>query len=219
MHEVRRDWENAASPMVVGGCVGPRGDGYVLEQAMRADEAEAYHREQIGVLAAAGADMINALTLTSSAEAIGVARAAAKCGLAAAVAFTVETDGRLPSGEPLGEAIEAVDAATGAAPAYFMVNCAHPSHFAAVIAAALGRGEAWPARLGGVRVNASRRSHAELDALETLDDGDPGELGADVAALRRRLPSLTVLGGCCGADHRHIERICLAARHTASAAA
>jgi homocysteine S-methyltransferase len=123
-----------------------------------------------------------------------------------AISFTLETNGHLPSGETLGDAIAAVDEATGEAPVYFMINCAHPTHFTDVLAGAGG----WARRIRGVRANASKRSHAELDEARDLDDGDPAELAGEYAALRRRLPELTVLGGCCGTDHRHVAAICRA---------
>ena len=147
--------------------------------------------------------MVAALTMTYAEEAIGIARAAADVGLPAAISFTVETDGRLPSGQPLGEAIEQVDEETGGAPAYYMVNCAHPTHFEGALAA----GEPWLERVLGVRANASMRSHAELDEADELDEGDPGELAAGYLRLGEKLPRLSVLGGCCGTDHRHVEAI------------
>ena len=193
-------------PFVISGCVGPRGDGYNPETLMTPDEAERYHSEQIRTFASTEADLVTAITMTSTGEAIGVARAAAAAGMPVVISFTVETDGRLPSGETLAEAVSAVDDATGAGPAYYMVNCAHPSHFEDVLAV----DEPWVRRIRGLRANASRRSHAELDEAETLDDGDPDELGADYARLRAAHPQLTVLGGCCGTDDRHIAAICLA---------
>jgi homocysteine S-methyltransferase len=196
--------------IVVSGCVGPRGDGYVAGAPMTSADAERVHRPQVEALADAGADMITAVTMTTSAEAIGVARAAARAGRASAISFTVETDGRLPSGELLSTAIDAVDAdaaeAGRAAPAYFMLNCAHPSHFAHVLD---GLGERLP-RLRGLRANASRRSHAELDAATELDAGNPQELGADYARLAQSWSSLNVIGGCCGTDHRHIAAMAAA---------
>jgi homocysteine S-methyltransferase len=183
----------------VSGLVGPRGDGYVVGERMEAGEAQAYHAEQIGALA--GADLISALTLTYPGEAVGIVRAATEAGLPAIVSFTVETDGRLPDGTALGEAIEAVDEATGGAAEAFMVNCAHPAHFAAVLDGG------WTSRIRGLRANASRLSHAEIDAAEALDDGDPAELAALYAGLRERLPALTILGGCCGTDARHVGAI------------
>lgn len=199
-----------AGPIVVSGCIGPRGDGYVAGAPMTHVDAERVHRPQVESLAAAGADMITAITMTSSAEAIGVARAAARAGLPYAISFTVETDGRLPSGESLRAAIDAVDAdaaEAGRAPAaYFMLNCAHPSHFADVLDE-LGERRA---RLRGLRANASRRSHAELDAATDLDEGDPRELGDDYAKLKASWPSLNVVGGCCGTDHRHVAAMAAA---------
>jgi homocysteine S-methyltransferase len=192
----------AANPDVdvrVSGLVGPRGDGYVVGERMQADEAQAYHAEQIGSLA--GADVISALTLTYADEAVGIARAAADAGLPAIISFTVETDGRLPDQSALGEAIEAVDAATGGAPEAFMVNCAHPTHFDSALVGG------WTERIRGLRANASQLSHAELDAADELDAGDPAELAARYLELRERLPELSILGGCCGTDSRHVAAI------------
>lgn len=203
MHELRAAHATALTPMVVSGCVGPRGDGYRPEELMTADEAQYYHARQIGNFADAGADMIAAITMTNVDEAIGVARAAGVAGLPVAISFTVETDATLPTGEPLGDAIAAVDAATASAPAYYMVNCAHPSHFAAALAA----DAPWVRRIGGLRANASRLSHAELDNSPELDTGNPAELAREHRQLLARLPQLAVLGGCCGTDHRHIEAI------------
>lgn len=200
---VRDEHGTAADGLLVSGCVGPRGDGYRVEDAMSAEVAAEYHRPQVAALHAAGADLVSGITITSSAEATGIVLAAAAEGAAVVVSFTVETDGRLPSGEGLAEAIAAVDAATDAAAVYFMLNCAHPVHFSAVLAS----GEPALARLGGVRANASRLSHAELDAADELDAGDPLDLAARMAALVRRHPSLRVVGGCCGTDARHIDAI------------
>lgn len=207
---LRRELETGRTTMVISGCIGPRGDGYDPGKLMTAAEAEDYHGFQARVFARTQADQITAITMTNAPEAIGLARAARAAGLPAVISFTLETDGRLPTGQPLTEAIREVDAATGRAPAYYMVNCAHPSHFAHVLEDA-----DWARRLRGIRANASRRSHAELDAAPDLDEGDPAELGADYAAIRARFPWINVLGGCCGTDHRHIERICSACRAAA----
>lgn len=191
-------------PVVISGCIGPRGDGYVPEGLMTIEEAEQYHRHQIGVLAATAADMVTAVTMNYTAEAIGIARAAETSGIPPVVSFTLETDGRLPSGQSLRDAIREVDAATDSAPAYYMINCAHPDHFADIV---LDDGSEWTSRIRGLRANASRKSHAELDASATLDDGNPEELGRDYASLTGLLPNVTVFGGCCGTDHRHVDAI------------
>jgi homocysteine S-methyltransferase len=189
--------------MVISGNIGPRGDGYVPGAQMSAAEAEAYHAEQIGVYAQTEADFVSAFTINYVEEAIGVARAADAAGMPSVISFTVETDGRLPSGQTLRAAIEQVDAETDCAPAYYMINCAHPTHFEHL----LGRGAAWLDRVRGVRANASTRSHAELDEATELDAGDPVDLGQRYARLRMLMPKLTVLGGCCGTDHRHVAAI------------
>lgn len=207
MHQLREAYAGALDgPIVLSGCVGPRGDGYLPGQPMSGDDALRAHRPQVDALADAGVDMITAITMTTSGEAIGVARAAAARGLPCAISFTVETDGRLPGGEPLAEAIAATDAACEVPPAYYMLNCAHPTHFEAV----LGGDAAWLQRIRGLRANASRCSHAELDAMTTLDDGDPQELAGCYRRLRGPLPALNVLGGCCGTDHRHVAAIATA---------
>ena len=206
-----RGERHGAGPVVISGNIGPRGDGYVADTAMTEDEAQAYHAEQIGWFAETDADLVTAVTLGTVAEAVGVIRAARAAGLPVVASFTTETDGRLPDGTPLGSAIEEADARTDGAAAYFMVNCAHPDHFRP----ALEAGNGWLSRIGGVRANASRLSHAELDEATELDPGNPAELGRDYAVLRRILPNLTVLGGCCGTDHRHVEAMadcCLPAR-------
>lgn len=197
---------NEPTPVVISGCVGPRGDGYVATELMTASEAERYHATQIATLSEAGADMVTGLTLTYFEEAVGVVRAARSAGMPVVISFTVETDGRLPSGQALGEAIEQTDAETGGAASYFMVNCAHPTHFVHVLRDA----EPWLDRIRGLRANASTKSHAELDEAEELDDGDPVDLAARYRALRPRLRNLNVVGGCCGTDHRHVEEMCRA---------
>jgi S-methylmethionine-dependent homocysteine/selenocysteine methylase len=203
MCTLRRRHETAETPMVVSGCVGPRGDGYVVGAAMRPEAAEAYHDEQIAVLAGAGCDLVSAITMTNVPEAIGIVRATTRRGLPSVISFTVETDGRLPSGIRLEQAIADVDAATDAVPAYYMVNCAHLSHFAHE----LRDGRAWTHRIGGIRANASCKSHAELNEAVELDRGDPVVLADDYRALRELLPRLAVVGGCCGTSHHHLRAI------------
>ncbi|MAY87414.1 MAG: homocysteine S-methyltransferase [Pseudooceanicola sp.] len=206
-----RGASGSVRPMVISGNIGPRGDGYQANTAMTEAEAEAYHAEQIGWFAETDVDMVTAVTLSTVAEGVGVIRAAQKAGLPVVVSYTVETDGRLPDGTPLGWAFEETDTRTDGGAAYFMINCAHPDHFHEALAA----GSGWLKRIGGVRANASRLSHAELDEAEELDAGNPAELGRDYARLRRLLPNLSVLGGCCGTDHRHVEAMadcCVASR-------
>jgi S-methylmethionine-dependent homocysteine/selenocysteine methylase len=194
MQEVR----DAYDRVLISGCIGPHDDGYNPVERLSADAAETYHDTQIATFAAVGVDRVTAMTVTYADEAIGIARAARAHGLRAVISFTVETDGRLPSGQSLADAIAEVDAA--AAPDFYMINCAHPAHFEHVL-----DDEPWVQRIGGLRANASRKSHAELDASPELDEGDADELAARCAALR--LPNLRVLGGCCGTDHRHVGRL------------
>jgi S-methylmethionine-dependent homocysteine/selenocysteine methylase len=209
--ELRDRYETAASPLVVSGAIGPRGDGYDPGTLMSPDEAADYHGFQIGLFRDAGADLVSAFTMTNISEAQGIAHAAKAANMPCVISFTVETDGRLPTGDTLAEAIESVDKATDEGPAYYMINCAHPTHFEHVLDA----GGTWVKRLRGLRANSSRMSHAELDNAPELDIGDPLELGGQYAELTRRFPHINVLGGCCGTDHRHVNCISTACRHAA----
>lgn len=200
---LRERWEKPGRPCVLNGVIGPRGDGYKRGE-MDAAAAEGYHSFQAEIFAATNADMISAITMNTTGEAIGIARAARAVAMPCVVSFTVETDGKLVSGTSLREAVERTDEATGGSPAYYMVNCAHPIHFAD----ALERGEPWVSRIGGIRANASMKSHAELDEATSLDIGDVGDFGRRYGALKRDYPTIRVLGGCCGTDHTHIEAVC-----------
>jgi len=216
--ELRDAYETGDTPIVVSGCLGPRGDGYRADSRMSARQAQAYHATQIETFAGTDADMVAAFTMNYVEEALGIALAAKQAEMPVAISFTVETDGRLPSGDSLDEAIARTDEATGAYPVYYMINCAHPTHFAHVLSGHPGEirhatlHTDWRHRIGGIRANASMRSHAELDESTDLDDGDPEELGRHYAALRGLLPKLSVVGGCCGTDHRHVDQICGAMR-------
>jgi homocysteine S-methyltransferase len=192
--------------VIISGCIGPRGDGYRVDKAMTAEEAQRYHKPQVATFAETAADLVSALTLTYTDEAVGVARAAQDTGIPSVISFTVETDGRLPSGQSLREAIEEVDDQTQESVAYFMINCAHPTHFAHVFDEDGG----WRNRIRGLRANASEKSHAELDEADELDAGDPVALAGYYRELQKRLPNLNVVGGCCGTSERHVEEICVA---------
>ncbi len=202
----RNEYENENTKMVISGCIGPRGDGYVPGELMTVEEAEDYHALQIETLSQTDADMVTALTLNYVDEAIGIARAAKSFDMPAVISFTVETDGKLPTGQSLKDAIEQVELETNQSPIYYKINCAHPLHFEDVVST----GESWLQKIRSLRANASTRSHAELDEAEELDEGNPAELGMQYQELRNKLPNLNVLGGCCGTDHRHIEAICKA---------
>ncbi len=206
MLEIRAEVEQPETPVVISGNLGPRGDGYRPEARMSADEARRYHDLQVRTFADTDADMVAGFTMNYVEEAIGIASAAKAHAIPVAISFTLETDGRLPTGQSLAATIEATDAATDGYAAYYMINCAHPTHFERT----LHDGGAWRERLRGIRANASKRSHAELDASTDLDDGDPDELGGQYRALRPLLPKLAVVGGCCGTDRRHVASICRA---------
>ena len=209
---LRTRWSHL--PVVVNGVVGPSADGYRVDQEMSAWHARMAHAVQVEALAKAGADMITAMTMTHVTEAIGIAGAATAAGLPCVVSFTVGTEGRLPSGQPLDEAIYDVEQLE-TPPLWYMVNCAHPDHFAAL----LDPSQHWTQRIGGIRANASRASHADLDQATELDAGNPQEFGALYADLAQRLPNLRVIGGCCGTDHRHIHAAGTACLHSGAARA
>jgi homocysteine S-methyltransferase len=200
---LRAEYQTETNPIIVSGCIGPRGDGYDPGRIMSVDEAQAYHAHQARIFHSAGVDMIAAITMTNVPEAVGLALAAKAVDVPVAISFTVETDGRLPTGDSLADVIAAVDEATRDYPAYYMINCAHPTHFAE----ALDENAPWTNRIRGVRANASTCSHAELDAMTELDIGDPVDLAARHKMLIERFPHITVLGGCCGTDLRHVTAI------------
>ncbi|MDX2232586.1 MAG: homocysteine S-methyltransferase family protein [Leptolyngbyaceae cyanobacterium bins.349] len=206
LHDLRQIHQTAQTPMVISGCIGPRGDGYLASNMRTANMAEDYHRTQIEIFRDSDADLVTAMTINYVEEAIGIVNAARSLNMPVVISFTVETDGRLPSGQSLKNAIAQVDQATDQFASYYMINCAHPSHFAQTFTP----GESWLERVRGIRANASTQSHAELNESETLDDGNPKELGELYRQLRQDYPQITILGGCCGTDHRHVEAICKA---------
>ena len=191
--------EAIRNDVLVALCIGPSRDAYAKLEPMTVEAARAYHAIQIRSVADAGIDLVNAYTFNQLEEAAGAVLAAKDCDVPIAVSFVVETDGCLDDGTRLEEAIDQVDALTDEAAAYFMVNCAHPDHFSHVLTD--------HPRLKGIAVNASRCSHAELDDATELDDGDPEELGAEVARLVRKHPKLSIVGGCCGSDFRHMREM------------
>lgn len=206
IRSLAKPYEHLVPDILISGNIGPRGDGYKAENKMTPDEANRYHLTQINAFALEDVDLVTAMTLTYSDEAIGIVNAARSLNLPVVISFTVETDGTLPGGETLQEAIEWTDRVTGYYPEHFMINCAHPEHFIEQLEKA-GR---WKNRIKGIRANASLKSHAELDESETLDTGDACLLSEGYMRILDLLPELKVVGGCCGTDERHIEEICKA---------
>lgn len=203
--ELKKEFENEIGTIIISGCVGPRGDGYTPGNTMTVEEAQHYHAAQIAVFSRTPVDMVSAITMNYVEEAIGIARAANAVHLPVVISFTTETDGKLPTGMRLGEAIKQVDQAVQPTPLYYMLNCAHPTHFFNELQAE--RGKPWISRIKGVRANASCKSHAELDEATALDRGDPRELGRENRRLKETFPQLNVFGGCCGTDDEHILSI------------
>jgi homocysteine S-methyltransferase len=205
--ELRDRFSVNAKPIVLNAVIGPRGDAYRPEAVISMESAEQYFAQQLGWLAPTEIDMVSALTFNQAGEAAGLAKAASNVGLPTVISFTVEMNGALPNGQSLADAIAEVDAVTDYYPAYYMVNCAHPDHFGGALLDA-----PWARRVRGIRANASRRSHAELDAAPELDAGDPHELAQQYGTLADRIPWLNVFGGCCGSDLRHVTEIAHAVR-------
>ena len=204
LEEIRREFEAPGLPIVISGCIGPRGDGYVADTSMSPREAAEYHGMQVETFVGTEADLVTGITMTYAEEAIGLTLGARQSDMPVVISFTVETDGKLPTGQTMSDAIRQVDDATAGYPAYYMINCAHPTHFEEAVSADEPQFE----RIRGLRANASSMSHAELDEAPDLDAGDPAELGRQYAALRKQqLKHLNIMGGCCGTDHRHIEQI------------
>lgn len=202
--EIAKKIGSADHQVLISGTIGPRGDGYKVEHEMTAEQSRSYHKLQVTAFASAGVDLIEAVTMNYSSEAIGVVKAAESVSLPVVISFTVETDGNLPNGETLQAAIEKIDDITKRYPAYFMINCAHPEHFMEV----LKDSGNWKLRIQGVRANASTKSHKELDEAEELDVGDREKLARAYLQLRGLLPELKVVGGCCGTDDSHLAQIC-----------
>lgn len=204
LHQIRRDYSSAIENIYVSGCVGPRGDGYTIQNIMDANDAKTYHSHQIEAFTKAKADMVCAMTISYINEALGITMAAKEKHIPVVISFTVELDGNLPSGETLQSAIDYIDEVTDMYPSYYMINCAHPSHFFDH----LKTSDSWKSRIKGIRANASCKSHEELDASDELDTGDKTALGEWYLKLKKVLPDLIVFGGCCGTDASHIESIC-----------
>ena len=201
---IRNNHEKNDFKIPISACIGPRGDGYSPKDKMSIKIAEEYHSHQIKIVAETNADMVSAMTMNYNEEAIGIVNAAKKYNIPVVISYTVETDGILPSGESLREAITTLDQLTDNYVSYFMINCAHPNHFTNVLKTTGN----WSGRIGGIRANASTKSHAELDESETLDEGDKDDLAKCYKDLKTLLPNLNVIGGCCGTDHTHMNKIC-----------
>nr|WP_299344424.1 homocysteine S-methyltransferase family protein [Allomuricauda sp.] len=204
MHELKLEYMNRIPEIKISGQIGPKGDGYVVKDILKHGEAAQYHELQIRAFKEVNVDIVTAITMTYSEEALGIVRAAQLYDLPVVISFTVEVDGKLPSGERLNEAIQKLDDLTNGFPLYYMINCAHPSHFFHLF----DTNESWKNRIHGLRVNASCKSHAELDEATELDKGNPRNLGHWHRVLKSSLPNLKVLGGCCGTDVSHVEAIC-----------
>jgi S-methylmethionine-dependent homocysteine/selenocysteine methylase len=204
IEKLRSQYARPGFPILLNGCIGPRGDGYVPSHQMTAQQAETYHSTQIKTFSQTQADMVSGITMNYVEEALGITQATKKFGMPVVISFTVETDGHLPSGQSLQDAIIQTDQATDRYVAYYMINCAHPTHFMNK----LQTGEEWVTRIKGIRANASTKSHKELDESTDLDSGDKQLLAHNYQDLKTLLPKFTVIGGCCGTDHTHLEAIC-----------
>lgn len=203
--DLKTEFENDIGSILISGCIGPRGDGYAPNNCMSIEEAQHYHSQQIKALRQTPVDFISAMTINYVEEAIGIVKAAESFELPVVISYTVETDGKLPTGMSLKDAIARVDENVAIQPLYFMINCAHPTHFLNELKE--NENEKWVKRIKGIRANASCKSHAELDEATALDRGFPKELGGEYKKLKDYFPHLNVFGGCCGTDEEHIVEI------------
>lgn len=203
--DLKIEFSNSIKSILISGCIGPRGDGYVPDNCMNVDEAKQYHLAQIKVLSQMSVDFVSALTMNYIEEVIGIVKAAETVSLPVVISFTVETDGKLPTGMSLKDAIEKIDKSVNVPPMYYMINCAHPTHFVSELKA--NANENWVKRIKGFRANASCKSHAELDEATELDRGIPKDLGKEYKNLKDTFSHLNVFGGCCGTDEEHIHEI------------
>jgi len=203
MEKIRDDNENENFKIAISVCIGPRGDGYFPDKKMSIEMAEEYHSVQIKIVSDTNADFVSAFTMNYNEEAIGIVNAAKKNNIPVVISYTVETDGKLPSGESLEESITSLDKITDNYVSYFMINCAYPDHFANI----LEPKKKWTKRIKGIRANSSSKSHAELNESETLDKGNKEELAKGFLHLKTLLPNLSIIGGCCGTDHTHLKEI------------
>jgi len=202
--EIRNEFENANTPIVIEGTMGSRTDGYNPKEFMTAEQAEEYHRTQIGTFVDTDVDRVTAFTLSYVDEAVGVVKAARSSKMPVAISFTLGTDGCLPTGLNLVDAIEQVDTAAGGGPDYYMINCVHPVYFTETLAS----GDPRLKRVQGLMPNASSKSHEELDEAKELDEGNPAELAEQLHEIRKGMPWVNILAGCCGTDSRLAKAIC-----------
>ena len=202
LRDLARDYESHIEKIYISGTIGPRGDAYALHRTITAAEAEDYHSVQLATLARAGVDMAWAMTFNNIPEAVGLTRAAKTAGLPLAMGLTLDSSCKLKSGPTLAEAVTEIDRQTDTGPEFYACNCSHPLEFEP----ALDGGE-WQGRLRCIRPNASAMEKIALCKLGHLEDGDPVELGAQMADVATRLPHMDIFGGCCGTDERHLREI------------
>ncbi|MEL7344987.1 MAG: homocysteine S-methyltransferase family protein, partial [Pseudomonadota bacterium] len=202
-----RDWaepfEDRLAGLYVFSYIGPRGDAYGTGGAITADEAEKYHTTQLVSVRDSVADGAMAATFNNIPEAVGLARAAKALGVPLGISLTLTSDGVLRSGPSLKEAIEDIDKQTGdARPDFYMVNCAHPTEFGPSLV-----NEPWLQRIRGFVPNAVAMEKVALCKLGHIEDGDPVELGGQLAELAGKYPWMDIWGGCCGTGAPHLLEI------------
>jgi S-methylmethionine-dependent homocysteine/selenocysteine methylase len=193
LEKIRKDYETRKTKIVISGCVGTRKNSCHPSDLMTAIEAEEYHFPQVVTFADTEADLVTAAAMTDAEEAIGIVRAAQFMRMPVTVTFVVETDGKLPTGQTLGEAIARVDGETDQAPLYYGIHCQLTSHFTELFGCDMPWFE---------RVRCIRAAKPDNYSLE--------ELGDRFRSLVRKHPHLNILGGCRGTDTHHVETICLA---------
>ena len=190
-----------ASMAKVGGYIGCKNDCYRPREGLSAAEGEEFHWWQIERLARAGVDFLMAATLPNIGEAIGIARAMERTGVPYIISFVIGTDGRVLDGTSLWDAVQWVDASTSTQPLCYMVNCSYPTFL---------RAEEQPSelftRLLGYQGNSSALSHSELDGSDRLQVEDIAAWAEEMLRLNSEY-GVKILGGCCGTDEAHLQRL------------
>ncbi len=206
MTALRAGYGGDASPILIGGQIGPKGDAYSPQEAPGADDAEAFHRPQIEELADAGVDLLIAQTLPAADEALGIARVMARTGVPYVLSYVVRQNGTLLDGTALDEAVRRIDDAVERPALHHAVNCVHGSVFAAAMTATQARDAHAARRISGLSANTSAKTPEELDGLVELDTEAPEDFGTNLLGVRQAFGS-RFLGGCCGTSTAHIEAL------------
>ena len=203
---LRESYGPDAHPILIGGASGPKGDGYLPQEAPFTQEAEEFHRPQITELADSGVDFLIAKTLPAFGEALGIARIMAGTRLPYIISFVARPDGTLLDGTPLDQAIDTIDNETSRPPDFYYLNCVHASIFSAALKATNERNPAAADRINGLDANTSAKDPDELEGLDEIETELPEDFGKNLWSIHQTFGT-AYLGGCCGSSTEHIEAL------------